>query len=43
MERSRIRPSPYHGDMLVDQSAEALIEVWERLQLPKRRQALAAE
>jgi hypothetical protein len=28
---------------LVDSLAEALIDVWERLQLPKRKQALAAE
>ena len=42
-ERLRITPSPYHDDALVDELAEALVEVWERLQLPKRRQALAAE
>ncbi len=42
-ERLRITPSPYHDDALVDQLAEALVEVWERLQLPKRRPALAAE
>ena len=42
-ERLRITPSPYHDDALVDALAEALVEVWERLQLPKRRQALAAE
>jgi 5-aminolevulinate synthase len=43
MERLRITPSPYHDDVLVDQLAEALIDVWERLQLPKNRQAMAAE
>ncbi len=42
-ERLRITPSPYHDDALVDALAEALVEVWERLQLPKRRPALAAE
>jgi 5-aminolevulinate synthase len=42
-ERLRITPSPYHDDALVDSLAEALIDVWERLQLPKRKQALAAE
>jgi 5-aminolevulinate synthase len=43
MERLRITPSPYHDDVLIDALAEALVDVWERLQLPKRRQALAAE
>ena len=42
-ERLRITPSPYHDDVLVDQLAEALVDVWDRLQLPKNRQALAAE
>ena len=42
-ERLRITPSPYHDDALVDALAEALVEVWERLQLPKNRQAQAAE
>ena len=42
-ERLRITPSPYHDDALIDQLAEALIEVWEQLDLPKRDQALAAE
>ncbi len=42
-ERLRITPSPYHDDALIDRLAEALVEVWERLQLPKRRPALAAE
>ena len=42
-ERLRITPSPYHDDALIDALAEALVDVWERLQLPKRRQQLAAE
>jgi 5-aminolevulinate synthase len=43
MERLRITPSPYHDDMLIDRLAEALVDVWERLALPGRGQALAAE
>ena len=42
-ERLRITPSPYHDDALIDQLAEALVDVWERLELPKRDQAMAAE
>ena len=42
MERLRITPSPYHDDGLVDGLAEALVDVWEKLQLPRAR-ALAAE
>jgi 5-aminolevulinate synthase len=42
-ERLRITPSPYHSDDLVDDLAEALIEVWQRLNLPLKEQALAAE
>jgi 5-aminolevulinate synthase len=42
-ERLRITPSPYHDDALIDRLAEALIDVWERLELPKREQAIAAE
>jgi 5-aminolevulinate synthase len=42
-ERLRITPSPYHGDDLVDDLAEALIDVWQRLNLPLKEQALAAE
>ncbi|MGN6463535.1 MAG: 5-aminolevulinate synthase [Pseudolabrys sp.] len=44
MERLRITPSPYHDDALIDRLAEALIQVWDELDLPKRSQlALAAE
>jgi 5-aminolevulinate synthase len=43
MERLRITPSPYHDDALIDRLAEALVDVWEKLQLPKQRRPLAAE
>ncbi|HWK95608.1 MAG TPA: 5-aminolevulinate synthase [Pseudolabrys sp.] len=43
LERLRITPSPYHDDALIDRLAEALVDVWERLQLPKNRPQLAAE
>ena len=43
MERLRITPSPYHDDTLIDVLAEALVDVWERLELPRRVQAAAAE
>jgi 5-aminolevulinate synthase len=42
-ERLRITPSPYHDDALIDALAEALIDVWEQLRLPRRSHALAAE
>jgi 5-aminolevulinate synthase len=42
-ERLRITPSPYHDDALIDGLAEALIEVWERLELPLKPRAIAAE
>jgi 5-aminolevulinate synthase len=42
-ERLRITPSPYHDDALIDALADALVEVWERLSLPRKDRALAAE
>ncbi len=42
-ERLRITPSPYHDDGLIDQLAEALLQVWDRLGLPLRAKSLAAE
>jgi 5-aminolevulinate synthase len=42
-ERLRITPTPYHEDHLVDALADALVDVWERLDLPFAHPALAAE
>jgi 5-aminolevulinate synthase len=42
-ERLRITPTPYHEDALIDALAEALVDVWERLRLPLKERALAAE
>jgi 5-aminolevulinate synthase len=42
-ERLRITPTPYHEDALIDALAEALLDVWERLDLPLKGRAMAAE
>ena len=42
-ERLRITPTPHHDDDMIDRLAEALTDVWERLQLPLDKRALAAE
>jgi 5-aminolevulinate synthase len=42
-ERLRITPSPWHTDALIDGLAQALVDVWERLGLPLKNQAEAAE
>ena len=42
-ERLRITPTPYHDDALIDALAEALVDVWDRLDLPRRERARAAE
>ncbi len=42
-ERLRITPTPHHEDALIDALAEALVEIWQRLDLPLKDRALAAE
>jgi 5-aminolevulinate synthase len=42
-ERLRITPSPSHDDGLIDTLAEALVDVWQRLELPFKERVLAAE
>ena len=42
-ERLRITPSPYHDDTLIDELAEALVDVWGELGLPLNQRTLAAE
>ena len=41
-ERLRITPTPCHDDGLIDALAEALVDVWRRLELPLMNHALAA-
>ncbi|NEW85686.1 MULTISPECIES: 5-aminolevulinate synthase [Rhodopseudomonas] len=43
LERLRITPSPYHDDKLIDALAEALVQVWNDLDLPLGAKAIAAE
>src|ERR1700723_241592 len=43
LERLRITPSPYQDDNLIDALAEALVDVWQKLGLPFKQRALAAE
>jgi len=43
LERLRITPSPYHDDALIDRLADALVEVWDQLKLPRQAQMQAAE
>jgi 5-aminolevulinate synthase len=41
-ERLRITPTPFHDEGLIDDLAEALVDVWLRLDLPFKNHALAA-
>jgi len=43
LERLRLTPSPYHDDALIDALAEALVEIWQGLDLSRDPRALAAE
>ncbi len=42
-ERLRISPSPLHDDALIRDLARALDAVWDKLDLPRRYEAIAAE
>jgi len=42
-ERLRLTPGPCHDDALIDALAEAMVDVWQRLELPLKRYATAAE
>ena len=42
-ERLRLTPSPCHDDALIDALAEAVVDVWQQLELPLKRYAVAAE
>jgi 5-aminolevulinate synthase len=39
-ERLRITPTPFHGDRLIGELANALCEVWKRLGLPLEAQVV---
>jgi 5-aminolevulinate synthase len=43
MERLRITPTPFHDDGLVNALADALVDVWERLDLARKERVQAAE
>jgi 5-aminolevulinate synthase len=40
LERLRITPSPYHDDGLIDHLAEALVDLWDQLKLPRQPQQI---
>ena len=42
-ERLRITPTPFHGEALINQLVDALVDVWLRLELPFARSLLAAK
>jgi 5-aminolevulinate synthase len=42
-ERLRITPTPCHDDVMIDQLAGALLDVWDRLELPLKDRAIAGE
>jgi 5-aminolevulinate synthase len=42
-ERLRITLTPCHDDVMIDQLAEALLDVWDRLELPLKDRAIAGE
>jgi len=42
-ERLHITPTPCHDDVMIDQLAEALLDVWDRLELPLKDRAIAGE
>jgi 5-aminolevulinate synthase len=42
-ERLRITPTPFHEDALIDDLADALVDVWRELELPLTDRVLAAE
>jgi 5-aminolevulinate synthase len=42
-ERLRITPTPFHCDTMIDQLADALVDVWLKLDLPFEQSLIAAE